>query len=72
MAANAILIIFGGFFYHSRMIGVFCHGCLTVFSLISVCLTYKWRYWDQGKLAAMSTMLSRTISTNDYDTTWTY
>ena len=72
LAANAILLVVGGFFYRSRMIGVFCHGCLTIFSVISVCMTYKWRYWDMGKLAAMSTFHSRTISDTEYDKNWTY
>jgi hypothetical protein len=72
MTVNAILLVVGGFFYRSRMIGIFCHSCLTIFSLISVILTYKFRFQDQGKLAAMSTMPSRTISETEYDLTWTY
>ena len=71
-AVNAILLVVGGFFYRSRMIGIFCHSCLTLFSLISVIMTYNYRFRDQGKLAAMSTMSSRNITDTEYDPNWTY
>lgn len=72
MATNALLVVVGGWFYKPRMIGIFCHSCLTLASIISISLSYKFRYQDQGKLAAMSTMPSRTISDTEYDANWTY
>lgn len=71
-AANAILLVFGSFFYSVRMVGMCCHYCLTGASLISFIISFKFRYQDQGKLAAMSTMPSKTVSTTEYDPNWTY
>ena len=72
LAANAILLVLGGWIYRARMLGLFCHNFLNVFLLASLITTHRYRYRDQGKLAALSTMPSRTISTTEYDPNWTY
>ena len=71
-ALNALFLVVGGWFYKARMISMFCHGFLTFFSLISIIVTARMLFRDQGQLASMSTMPSRTISDTAYDKTWTY
>ena len=41
-------------------------------ALCSFIVTWRYRYRDQGKLAAMSTMPSHLKSETQYDLTWTY
>lgn len=72
MGINAGLIVLGGWFYKPRMVGMFCHHFLLIFNLASLIVTHKFRNRDQGKLAAMSIMPSKTISDTEYDATWTY
>ena len=72
MATNALLIMAGSWIYRCRMIGIFCHHFLTIFLLASVVVTYRYRYREQGQLAAMSLMPSQTSSTTAYDPNWTY
>ena len=55
---NAVLLVLGGWFYKPRMVGMFCHSFLMIFDLASLIVTHKYRYRDQGKLAALSTQLS--------------
>ena len=54
------------------MIGLFCHHFLLIFNLASVIVTFEFRYRDQGKLAALSPMPSRTLNDTMYDENWTY
>lgn len=72
LACNAVLLVLGGWFYQPRAIGMFCHSFLTLINLVAVIITYRFRFRDQGKLAAMSTMPSRTDGDNAYDLSWTY
>lgn len=72
MAINALLLVAGGWIYRSRMIGIFCHHFLTIFLLASVVVTYRYRYREQGQLAALSLMPSQTTSTTAYDPNRTY
>jgi len=72
MAINSLFLIFGGWVYRTRMIGIFCHDFLTLMALCSFIVTWRYRYRDQGKLAAMSTMPSHLKSETEYDLTWTY
>jgi len=62
----------GGWVYRTRMLGIFCHHFLTIFLLASVIVTYKYRNREQGQLAALSLMPSKTSSDTAYDETWTY
>ena len=72
MSINALLLVAGGWIYRCRMIGIFCHHFLTIFLLASVVVTYRYRYREQGQLAALSLMPSQTSSTTAYDTDRTY
>ena len=56
LACNAVLLILGGWFYQPRAISIFCHGFLTIINLVAVIITYRFRFRDQGRLAAMSTL----------------
>ena len=69
---NAVLLVLGGFFYKPRMVGMFCHHFLMIFDLASLITTHKYRYRDQGKLAAMSTQLSHSDSGDDFTGEKTY
>lgn len=69
---NAVLLVLGGWFYKPRMIGMFCHLFLMIFALASLIVTHKYRYRDQGKLAALSTSPSRINSAGEFDPVWTY
>lgn len=69
---NAILTVFGAWNYTMRMTSIFCHNFLTIVNIASVIITYRFRYREQGQLAALSTMHSRTISDTQYDLYWTY
>jgi len=72
MSTNSLFLMFGGWVYKTRMIGMFCHDFLTFLVLISFIVTWRYRYRDQGKLAAMSNMPSHLKSETQYDMTWTY
>jgi len=72
IAINAGLLILGAWFYKPRMIGLFCHHFLLIFNIASVVVTFKFRYRDQGKLAAMSIMPSRPLNDTAFDPDWTY
>lgn len=72
MGINAGLLILGGWFYKPRMVGIFCHHFLLIFNLAALIVTHKFRNRDQGKLAAISLMPSKTLSDTEYDTNWTY
>ena len=72
MAVNGLLLVLGGWIYRCRMIGIFCHHFLTIFLLASVIVTYRYRNREQGQLAALSLMPSKTSSDTEYDLGWTY
>lgn len=72
LAANAILLLLGGWYYKTRIIGIFCHYFLLILTLAALVVTHKFRYREQGQLAAMSTMPSRTLNSTLYDVNWTY
>ena len=72
MTVNAVMLVLGGWFYKTRMIGMCCHHLLLLVNLTSLVVTHKYRYRDQGKLAALSTMPSKTLSDTEYDANWTY
>lgn len=72
MGLNAVLLVLGGWFYKARMVGMFCHHFLLVITIAALVVTHKYRYRDQGVLAAMSTMPSKTLSSTEYDPNWTY
>ena len=72
ISANSLFLIFGGWVYKTRMVGIFCHDFLTFLTLCSFIVTWRYRYRDQGKLAAMSIMPSRLKSTTQYQMDWTY
>ena len=72
MAINAVLLVLGGWIYRCRMLGIFCHHFLTIFLLASVIVTYRYRHREQGQLAALSLMPSKTTSDTQYDLNWTY
>lgn len=72
MAINAVLLVLGGWIYRCRMLGIFCHHFLTIFLLASVIVTYRYRHREQGQLAALSLMPSKTTSDSSYDLNWTY
>ena len=72
MAVNGLLLVLGGWIYRCRMIGIFCHHFLTIFLLASVIVTYRYRNREQGQLAALSLMPSKTSSDTEYDMGWTY
>mmetsp|Transcript_35027 Transcript_35027/g.42899 ORF Transcript_35027/g.42899 Transcript_35027/m.42899 type:complete len:229 (-) Transcript_35027:440-1126(-) len=71
-AINGVLLILGGWFYKPRMVGMFCHVFLMIFDLASLIITHKFRYRDQGKLAALSNLPSRAKSDSEFDSDWTY
>ena len=51
---------------------MFCHHFLMIFDLASLIVTHKYRYRDQGKLAALSIASSRVSSDKTFDADWTY
>ena len=69
---NGVLLTLGGFFYKPRMVGMFCHHFLMIFDLASLIVTHKYRYRDQGKLAAMSLRLSHSDNGSEFSGDTTY
>ena len=72
ITVNALLQVFGAWFYKPRMIGLFCHHFLLIFNLASLIVTKMFLERDQGKLAALSLVPSKATSSTEMDKDWTY